>query len=426
MTQHPTLFCTNCGTPMIAGQRFCSNCGTVTDGEPSMTTMHTPGNITPPPPPPPTNPFAQEPYASTTEAYQPGPVNYQPPSYAQPQKNDLGRVLGQIGCGMGLIIVLVLALCAGAGYWAYHLVSVPAGNGNNSTQTSQRYSATQSGSSSSNTGTSNNTGTTATTQGQAKTTSLNGALLYSSVKITLINAQQANAFQDEHATSPTDMLRLNFREENTAKNNPNFLYSDVMRLILPDQTSVVPLSSQNEISPDSSVTRNNWTDFPVPLSANVKQLTLRLGTATQAQLDIPLTGSADLSKYQPKTVTPNKQASYAGATWTITKATEQLSAEAKQADKGMTYVIVTLRVDNNSASAFRDLPEDYMRLKAGDTTVTDTDANNFPSEIASGQTNATGDVVFLVPQGNTSFTLILLAAPSTNTTQPVTIPFTIQ
>jgi len=202
------------------------------------------------------------------------------------------------------------------------------------------------------------------------------------------------------------------------------LYGDVTRLLLPDKTSVVPLQSQNDISPSSAVTRNNWIDFAVPLSTNVKQLTLRLGTATEAQIDIPLTDSADLSKYQPKTVTPQKQASYAGATWTVTQATEQLSAQGKQADKGMIYVIVTVRVDNNSSSPFRDLPEDYLRLKAGDTTVTDTDSS-LPSDIASGQTNATGETIFLVPQGNTNFTLILLGVPSTNTTQEVSIPFSI-
>src|SRR5712672_3049644 len=116
--------------------------------------------------------------------------------------------------------------------------------------------------------------------------------------------------------------RAFFRGENTAKRNPSYLYGDVTRLLLPDKTSIVPLQSQNDISPSSAVTRNNWIDFAVPLSTNVKQLTLRLGTATEAQIDIPLTDSADLSKYQPKTVTPQKQASYAGATLTVTQATE--------------------------------------------------------------------------------------------------------
>ena len=410
MTQHPTPFCANCGTPLVAGQRFCSSCGTVTDGEPSMTTVHTPGSNIPPPPPPPASSFAQpEPYPSPTQGYQPLPVSYQQPIYARPQKKSSGRVLRQIGCGAGLIILLVLVLFAGAGYWVFRLVSAP---------TTQGYDTTQSG------GSSSNTGVTTTVQVPVKTTPFNETVLYASVKITLVNVQQANTFQDDRETSSTDVLRLNFRGENTAKRNPSYLYGDVTRLLLPDKTSVVPLQSQNDISPSSAVTRNNWIDFAVPLSTNVKQLTLRLGTATEAQIDIPLTDSADLSKYQPKTVTPQKQASYAGATWTITQATEQLSAQGKQADKGMIYVIVTVRVDNNSSSPFRDLPEDYLRLKAGDTTVTDTDSN-LPSDIASGQTNATGETIFLVPQGNTNFTLILLGVPSTNTTQEVSIPFSI-
>src|SRR5438552_12122294 len=109
-------------------------------------------------------------------------------------------------------------------------------------------------------------------------------------------------------------------------------------------------------------------DFPVSTNIQVKQLTLQLGRDTEAQESIALTGKADLAQYQPKTAQLNVATQYAGLTWTITAATASLSFKGQQADKGMQYVIVTLKVDNPTSQTFRGYYGDYVRLKSGDVT----------------------------------------------------------
>ena len=141
---------------------------------------------------------------------------------------------------------------------------------------------------------------------------------------------------------------------------------------------------------------------------------------------VPLTGNADLGKYQAKTVTPNKSVPYAGLTWTVTDATQQWSAAGRQADSGMIYVIVTLKLDATGNNGFNAYYGDYIRLKAGSTTAAPTSDSTVPLSVEAGQTNATGKCIFQVPQGNTDYTLLLLATPSVTGSQQENIPFQIQ
>jgi len=142
----------------------------------------------------------------------------------------------------------------------------------------------------------------------------NTTFTYASVNITILDAKQTGT-----------VTRLDFKEENTAANTARFLYSDAMRLILADGNSLVPTNGQEYGGPDPGVKRQNWVEFQTPDNVQVNQLVLRVGTETQAQIDIPLTGNADLNKYAAKTINPNKQTQYAGTTWTLVQATRELS-----------------------------------------------------------------------------------------------------
>jgi hypothetical protein len=408
MMQQPTQSCPNCRSPLVPGQRFCANCGTTIDIGANKLTEHGPSSIeqmdtrmsTPPPPP---QQMFQQRYEPVQEhqsppAYQPPPIGYQPPpQYAQPQKDSSKSVLGQIGCGFIVVIGVILALCGTASYFAYAWVRDLGASSN--TTTSRNTTNTTSGNQA------NATATTATIQEDVP---LNVVITYAQVKMTLLKAQLSNFTKETHPEQP-GVLRLYLKEENTSKGG-NFLYSDMMRIITPEGTSIPPTGNKYSISPGANSSRlDNWIDFPVPLNVKVNQLILRLGQDVDAQMDVPLKQQADVSKYATKSVKLDKQTQYEGVAWTMTGASMQWSADGKQAPKGKIYVVVTLKMDNNSTKGFARYPGDYMRLKAGETT-SPLESFTIPTYVEKGQTGATGTCTFLMPQGNTNFTLLFLAS----------------
>ncbi|MBO0782272.1 MAG: zinc ribbon domain-containing protein [Ktedonobacteraceae bacterium] len=429
MATHNARSCPGCGAPLIPGQRFCQNCGTLIDSRANQQTERTPDSTsisdplsaptqqtpyTPPPPPPPSSSYQPAPEAFQQ---QPAPSSFQqPPDYARtPRRDSSGRVLTQFGCGVLVFILIILALCGGAGWFIWNAIS----NAANTSSDSGNPGSSNNNSSSSNSR--NNT----PVQTISKTVQLNQGVTYAGVKLTFKDAQQANFFQDDNSTSPqkSGVLRLNYREENPSSKAASYYINDVFRLQLPDHTSIVPLNGKYSLGTEASTSRDNWLDFQVGQNVDIKQLVLRIGRDNEAQIDLPLTGNADLGKYQDKIIKPNKQALYSGTTWTITQARTTLSYDNTQAGKGMIFVVVDVRIDNNSSTDFNRYYGDYIRLKAGDTTSSLTGNTTIPLGVPAG-TNATGEAAFLVSQGSTSFTFVLLGTPGVS--QQAEIPFQIQ
>lgn len=409
--------CPKCGTLATAGQRFCSNCGTSLDISANKQTEYVTGEETQQ-----AIQSAEAAYAPApplAQAYQtpPPPPLYSSPPYTKPQKDSSKGVLGQIGCGVGVVILLVLALCGIASYFVYNGLRSLATDTTSTNQTGSNVGS----------GGATNPDVTPTPRTPI-VVSVNGKIIYAGVNITIVDTKQTTFFTDDTSTGNQagGIVRVSFREENQMNRSGSFLYSDIMRLLLPDGTIVVPGNEQYPIGPDAATSRNNWADFPIPLSVKSDQLTLRIGTTTEAQMDIPLKANADISKYQPKKVTPNKQTQYVGMSWTITDATNQLGYNGKQADKGMTFVIVSLKVDNTSSKDFNGYSGDYVRLRTGGTVASPDGGCALPLSIPAGQTNVTGTCAFLVPQSNTDYTFQLLANTSTGATTDSTIPFQIQ
>lgn len=413
--------CPNCGTVALAGQRFCSNCGT------DLSRVEAAGQYGGPPPP--SFPQAQPP-PPYIPPYAPPPYAQQP--YQQPQQqksNLLAEVLGALGllffmrryrpgyrprrqssgcCGC-LVLLVIFAIVLGIpGYYAYRAARPGIIN-----------QLQNNGSTGNNNGSTGNNGSIPATQPPAApvTTRLNETVNYRGIDTTIVNAQQAREFSDDNNSSANALLRLNLKE----KAGPavgEFLYGDVMRLVLPDKTTIVPSRQQFSISPAQETSRTNWIDFTVPTNLKVDQLTLLLGTATEAQMSISLSSSANLSVYQPKTASPNVTTRYNGLTWTITSATLAWSYNGKQADTGMRYVVVQFRIDNPTSNQFTSgFPDEYMRLKAGSATSAPNGNTTLPTFVPANSTGATGVVPFQVPEGITSFTLILLA--KSNVTPPI-------
>ncbi len=489
MAQKPAQTCPSCGAPMAEGQRFCTNCGSTigpeannptvaasqsaqaafparanlaeftsaatvpdTDQPPSRSgTIYDQGGITPPPPPPPPythytpgSPGSPQGYPQNPGSSPGGPQNYpqnpnrvpdgpqsypqnpgsspnytaapvvgayqQVPAYAQKPKRSRGCLITSI--------ILLVVLAAGIGGFLF-LRSRPSTNTTNSNSNSNSNS--------------NNGSTSGSANGVTPTTSvssseqLNLKITYASVNITIVSAQEASSFSDDSSSRGTaGVVRVNLQENNTTANNPGYLESDAMLLVLPGGNTVQASNEEQGVSPDAGVNRPNWFDFPLNNQASLSQLTLRIGTASENQMSVPLQPNANISKYQDTTGSPNTQFQYAGLSWTLKTATLSYSYNDKQATTGNLYAILTFSVNNATANSFVDFPSDFMRLQAGGNTVEPESGTTMPVEIASNAT-ASGIVAFLVPQGTTSFTLVMLAQPNSSPAIPqVTQNFSIQ
>lgn len=221
------------------------------------------------------------------------------------------------------------------------------------------------------------------------------------------------------------MVRIKIKETNNSGQNGGYFYSDIAHLVLPDKNTVALSNALQGGAPDTGTSRENWLDFAVPTGDKINQITLVLGSTQYAQMSIPLTGNANLSTLQAKTVNLNKPISYDGLNWTLVSVTESFSIPGKQATSGMRYVTLSFKVDNpTSNNKVIGFPEDYMRLKAGGITSGQSD-RNIPLYANANTTGTTGTVTFLMPQGNTAYTLIFLAAQNYSNVQ-VNTDFTIQ
>lgn len=240
------------------------------------------------------------------------------------------------------------------------------------------------------------------------TMTINSSVPYAGVGITIVNAQQSQSFIDDPNSSTAGMVRLNLSEQNNTTTKVTWSYYNIARLILPNKSIISPIYVKAKVGIAPGTSQTSVIDFAVPISDHIGQLTLKLGATNEAQMLIPLTGKANLSKYQPETINLNGQMQYFGLNWTLTAATSSLSLDGQQAASGMRYITVKLSVDSTlSQLAITGSPYDYIRLKFGNTTASPKNTT-LPVSFDAGATGEAGTVSFLVPQNTKSFTLILL------------------
>jgi hypothetical protein len=369
------------------------------------------GEIIPPPPPPDSYISPSEQTSPTPYYAPPAPGSSPVPPYARAPKRSRG-------CLVASVVLLLVLVLGGTG--VYFAVRHGVGNGNQSGKGAHGQQSTPSSSG----------GNTPSSSGSTPSSSvpiteqLNLKFTYSSIDLTLVSVQQASSFSDDSSTSQGG-VRVSMHESNPTTRGAPYAYGDVVRLVLPDGSIVPPSNEKNFEAPAAGVSQDNWIDFAVTAqNIDLSKLILRFGASSENQMNIPLVPNADLSKYQPKTVTPNTKFQYAGMSWTLTSATESLSANGQQAKTGMVYIVVTLKAVNSSASDFSAYPGDYIRLKSGDTTAAPVDFT-FPVGVAS-QATGMGTFSFTVPRGSTSFRLLMLVRQTSPPINAASATFQIQ
>ncbi len=247
------------------------------------------------------------------------------------------------------------------------------------------------------------------TQSTIKTTSLNTAITYAGVDITLLNMQQAQNFLDDPNTASDGMLRLNLQEQNKTGSTVAWDYNQSARLIVQGKPPIAPVYVKAKGSIAPGATQTSVLDFAIANGGNLSTAVFQLGAANEAQMQIPLNAQANLSQFQPRTTQQNGTMVYFGLNWTLTSSTTSLSIPGQQAARGMEYLTLNLKIDNPlSQEAISGSPFDYLRVKAGGKTATPI-STTLPVSFASNQMGKTGTATFLIPQNSTSCTLILLS-----------------
>lgn len=373
MAEVQPRFCPHCSTPMVAGQRFCARCGLLTtdfSSKPSLPNQQQQNSTH-------EHEFQREQQGPSASA-SPLPPSQTPlpVPVATPASSVNKRSFSRAGCALlllGLLLLLGSISYYGVAVLGWHLPGI----GDQ-------------------------------IQLPITTMPIGSTLTYTGMSITVINAQQSQSFVDDPKTSTMGMVRLHLSEKNSTSIPIHWSYDESAQLILPGGKAVLPTYVNAQVSVAPGGTQTSMVDFAVPSSVSVGQLTLQLGTVQEAQLDVPLTGKADLTQYQPKMFNINGHLQYMGLDWNLVSATTQLSVPSQQASKGMQYLLVTLNVDNTlSQTAIVGSAYDYVRLQFGSTTVSPTHTT-LPVSFEMGATATMGTVTFLIPQNGTAFTLILL------------------
>lgn len=246
-------------------------------------------------------------------------------------------------------------------------------------------------------------------QSAIKTSNLNLNFSYAGMNVTLLSVQQAQNFLDDPQSASDGMLRLKLQEQNKTSIAINWNYNTSARLLVQGRSALAPTYVKSKQSIAPGATQTSEIDFAVPNGGNLNSIVFQLGTASEAQMRIPLTAQANLSQYQPKITSQKGTMVYFGLNWTLTGTTTSLSIPGQQASKGMEYLTLNLKIDNTlSQDVISGSPFDYMQVKAGGQTAALV-ATTLPVSFTSGETGKTGTATFLVPQNSTACTLILLS-----------------
>ncbi len=395
MAQGFPRFCPRCGAATVLNQRFCVTCGldlAPISSPPGSQTPSQPGYS-------PSQPGLQFPakpvsepdiFQETVSRSEQNPVSEPgyPPAWGPPPQRSFpqsaqaddpssdspstSRRAGKGRPGLILVLLLLVVILAGVSFVVLRFTS----------------------------------------QGKAAvtSTSINATVTYAGVTMTVLKVEQAQSFTDDPNSAYDGMLRVHVQAQNKTQVPVNLMYDTIARLIVPGGKTLTPTYVKAHVGVAPGATQTGIHDFPVPIDTKAKLCVLRLGATDEAQLDIPLTPGANLSRYAP--VTSNITGAtfqYLGLNYALVSATSQLSIDGKQASKGMHYVTVTLKVDNTlSQTAIPGSAFAYMRLRAGSTTATPVDTT-LPVSFDAGVNGKMGMVAFLVPQNATTYTLILLA-----------------
>jgi hypothetical protein len=328
--------------------------------------------------------------------------------WAQPQKKS-GR---RFALGCVVAIVLVVLVLSGGGVLAYRLLS----SGKSGSTSSSNHPGSTPGSS--NPGSTPGTGSTTTSPGGAQTLdNLNLQAIYAGVTVTVMNATQAPSVPEYTPNDPNqDALKMQVRLDNSQDTHGVFV-SNNARVVGPSgnpyDVTNGGASNSLPLSVDGQANILGYWYFAVPHGTNISDWKLVLGAATELQETIPLNGVGyDPSVWQwvTKPITEKNTVTYYGGalTGTVTKVTTGVWTPGFQAPQGMRFILVDLKVTNNSAgSAYVGDPEFALLQPNQERQNQNTLYGYFINEVLGGhESKDVGYICFVVPPDKGDFQML--------------------
>jgi hypothetical protein len=240
---------------------------------------------------------------------------------------------------------------------------------------------------------------------------IRGQVNYAGLFYQIERVEQSRRFLNDPYSDQNGMMRVFLRVENTTDQNISIAYSDTAHLVLSGGKSLSPVTLNMRALNKAHTIQAGYLDFSVPVEIRIPQLTFQLGRMDEAQVAVPLTGHADLRKYNEQKSALHVTLSYQGLNWTLDRAATTFGKDGQQAKEGMCYLTFVVSVDNPlSQMVIPGSPFEYMRLEAGNSSES-LQESTLPVAFGAGTAGERGEVTFVIPQSSDQVTLRLLSLP---------------
>jgi hypothetical protein len=242
--------------------------------------------------------------------------------------------------------------------------------------------------------------------------------IYLGVTFTLVNIQSATTFSDDPIHTGPATLRLTVQVHNTAKNVIDLEYYDIVRLLIPKQTPVVPTNLTLLPTPAAGAAQTGWIDFPVARNIVLSTLQLQLGNSAigETLVTIPASGSYDASHFADHLYHPSISPIYYyygpygdkhELVYHLNSVNVSYSYNGTEATAGQQFYSLNFTVDNpNGIQVSPGYGYDYIRLVLGSNHPPV--YNTLPNGFKAGAQGVSGSVIYEAGAGMHNLTIEFL------------------
>lgn len=234
--------------------------------------------------------------------------------------------------------------------------------------------------------------------------------IYADLQFTLVNIQYATSFKDDLIHSGQAVVRTEISVKNPTQNTISLMYYDVVRLLVPKQSPLVPSNLNLAATIKGGATQSGWIDFPVASGTALNTLKLQLGNSriNEQLVTLPVTGSYNADQGKNHLYHTSLGISYYFKGWQLpgywlqyhlTSIDVRAAYNGIQAKAGQQFYVLTFSVDNSNATTVAPgRGFDYIRLSLSGSNRPPLDST-LPSSFKANAHGVSGRVVFSAPSG---------------------------
>jgi hypothetical protein len=246
---------------------------------------------------------------------------------------------------------------------------------------------------------------------------------YADLYFTVLNAQNANSFQNDPIQTGQTILRVNMRVTNKSPLPVSIIYYEVARLLIPGAKPISPTNVHLSTGPKPGSSEIGWIDFPVSKGVKLPALRLQLGSVALGEtlLIIPFSGPFNPNHFEGRTSPQSFTFDYNFEgnvlVYHLTSASILYAYRGTQSKAGQQYYVLNFTVDNNNGvTVSPGYGFDYIRLIINGYNTPPID-NTLPYGFKAGAHGVVGRVVYIAPAGlkTLDFAFLLQLVPGQDT-----------